>query len=372
MAIPARCKCCSNVVSDFKKLTVGRTIWGQSAGAGIAALHTIAFGGRDEHLFRGLIAESGPPELPGILPPPLSTSQYANITRDTGCNKVANSLACLRNLPFATFNKALNNTVYKWGPSFDHDIIRMLPSIQVSQGKFTKTAMLGGTNTDDGTFHGGTDYFAPFGINTDADFANEMVVGLGVINKTVIREIMQAYPNVPQQGLPATFSGPLNTTIGLQWKRISEFFTDFLFLANRRASHAAWANHSVPSYAYRFDTLSSNWPALFGVTHYTEVAFVFDNLMGLGSATSPFANEPDSHKQLAGMMSKAWISFIHDLNPNGHGVPGVPHWPAYNNSSPQDFVLDANVTGLAYVEPDTYRASKIKLIQSLNPTIFHR
>lgn len=302
----------------------------------------------------------------------MANSTYLNITRDTGCDKAVNSLACLRNVSFATLNTALNNSAYRWSPSFDDDVIQELPSVQVSDGKFTKTPMLGGTNSDDGTYHSGADSFAPYGINTDADFANELTVGAGVFNETVIQEIMQTYPNVPQEGLPATFSGPLNTTIGLQWKRISAFFTDFLFLANRRASHAAWANQSVPSYAYRFNTLSNGWPDYLGVTHYTEVAFVFDNLMGLGSAINPFAGEPDSHKQLAGMMSRAWTSFIHDLDPNGHGVPGVPHWPVYNNSNPQDFVLDANATGLAYAELDTYRASAINLIQSLNPTIFHR
>ena len=39
------------------------TIWGESAGAGSVGAQLVAYGGRDDKLFRGAIAESGAPIL---------------------------------------------------------------------------------------------------------------------------------------------------------------------------------------------------------------------------------------------------------------------------------------------------------------------
>ena len=39
------------------------TIWGESAGAGSVGAQLVAYGGRDDKLFRGAIAESGAPTL---------------------------------------------------------------------------------------------------------------------------------------------------------------------------------------------------------------------------------------------------------------------------------------------------------------------
>lgn len=39
------------------------TIWGESAGAGSVGAQLLAYGGRDDKLFRGAIAESGAPIL---------------------------------------------------------------------------------------------------------------------------------------------------------------------------------------------------------------------------------------------------------------------------------------------------------------------
>ena len=54
-------------------------------------------------------------------------------------------------------------------------------------------------------------------------------------------------------------------------------------------------------------------------THFQEVAFVFNNLQGLGYAINPFGGEPASYPALSQLMSRAWVSFVHDLDPNHHG-----------------------------------------------------
>ena len=289
------------------------TVWGESAGAGVSTMQATAFGGRDDGLFRGVISESGPVLQLGYLSLPAGQAVYNNITRDTGCASAANSLECLRQVSFETFNNAVNVTPpYSFAPAIDGDFVQVEASIQLRNGQFTKTPMLIGTNTDEGTT------FGPTGINTDAEF-RAYVASLGTLTNESIARIEQLYPNIPALGLPATLHGRPGNPPGLQYKRTSAFATDWAMLAGRRFSAQSWANYSVPLYAYRFNVFPTGYTAVQGVTHYAEVAFVFDNTLGLGDARNEFAGKPASYKAVASLMSKSWAAFIHDLNPNSHG-----------------------------------------------------
>jgi len=49
------------------------------------------------------------------------------------------TLDCLRTVPFASLNAALNTTAYSvWFPIVDGDIVRKFPSIQLAAGDFVK------------------------------------------------------------------------------------------------------------------------------------------------------------------------------------------------------------------------------------------
>jgi len=55
-------------------------------------------------------------------------------------------------------------------------------------------------------------------------------------------------------------------------------------------------------------------------------------------------------------MTSMWASFVHDGNPNNHGVLDAEEWPVYDNGVGgygQDFVFDTNVS--SHAEPDTFR-----------------
>jgi hypothetical protein len=224
------------------------------------------------------------------------------------------------------------------------------------------------------------------------------------------------YPDIPTIGIPATYVGRLPAKIpGLQFKCSAAFAGDFWFQACRRFVSENWDKHGVPTYSYHFNVKVNGIPSLIGSTHFQEVAFVFDNTEGLGYYTqpNPFGGMPKSFRALAKLMSKSWISFIHDLDPNNHGgklrisflcssspfslhsilvlllrrrgevcvvgrtnagdtVQGTPHWPAYHNGVGgygQNFAFDANSTTLGHPEPDTFRAEGIAYINSLWPAL---
>lgn len=99
------------------------SIWGESAGASSVGFHLVAYGGRDDGLFRGAVMESGNPVAyqamngTGYYQP-----YYDNITAHVtpgasfsqqglkSCAEATDSLDCLRSANFESLNAAINTT----------------------------------------------------------------------------------------------------------------------------------------------------------------------------------------------------------------------------------------------------------------------
>lgn len=132
----------------------------------------------------------------------------------------------------------------------------------------------------------------------------------------------------------------------------------------RRRASIAWSNAGLPSYSYRFDVTVNGVADYIAATHFQEVAFVFDNTLGTGYATNPFANTTAAFPALAKTMSTAWVNFVVGLDPNGAqglGISDVDAWPVYNASEGggvgKNIVFDVNGS---YTEWDNYRAEGIQ------------
>ncbi|KAI4594405.1 hypothetical protein KJ359_008429 [Pestalotiopsis sp. 9143b] len=352
------------------------TLWGESAGAIAIGRHLTAYGGRDDGLFRAAIMESGGPleRWPYAVPDPDAYSEalYANLTASAGCAGAASPLECLRVLPFAQLNAALNVTdtwiagtgLGPWVSVVDGDFLQDYQSTQMADGRFVKVPVLYGTNTDEGTAIG------PAGINTDAEF--RAAVAEGGPDDATIAVIEALYPDVPAIGIPAAhaLTAAEQASYGSQYKRVAAFFGDVVEHMPRRAALGALANATTGAscYSYRFNIVPAGVPAAVGATHYQEVAWVFNNVDGAGYATNPFNGslvDRDAYVAVSDLMSRMWASFATDLDPNNHGLDGYPVWPAYtlgDEGIGANFVFDANVT--SYVEKDDYRVPGIAFIAS--------
>jgi len=79
----------------------------------------------------------------------------------------------------------------------------------------------------------------------------------------------------------------------------------------------------VTQYSYDFNVLPAGVDATVGVSHFVEVSFVFANTLGVGYDTvvakNPFRGAPEANFKVAKIMSRMWISFIADLDPNNSG-----------------------------------------------------
>lgn len=206
-----------------------------------------------------------------------------------------------------------------------------------------KVPILYGTNTDEGTV------ISPQPIDTDEDFRAAVAQG-GPDNETIAM-IEYLYPNVPDIGIAAgcSLTDGDKSTYGSQWKRGAAFFGDAVEHYPRRKVVSAYAQQNVTAYSYRFNIQPAGLPDVIGVTHYQEVAWVWDNIDGAGYATNPFNGtliDRPAYIKIATLMSRMWASFVSDLDPNNHGLEGYPSWPRYDMEGGvgENMVFDANDT----------------------------
>lgn len=221
------------------------TIFGESAGGGNVGYHATAFGGRDDHLFRGLIAQSG---ADGSHGKNLTNPEriYNGIASAAGCKDASNKLACLRKVPFAKLNATITKITPSFAPIVDGDFVQDYPSVLLEKGKFTKLPFLLGTTADEATL------FANPMVATDAEFRT-VVKGTGVDDATA--DILTAlYPDIDALGLPAHYRTPTDGSVGAQYKRAVAFLTDQMFLSWRRLRANAWSEQGVPVYTYLFES----------------------------------------------------------------------------------------------------------------------
>jgi len=347
------------------------TIWGESAGAGSVGWHLTAYNGRDDKLFRAGIMESGNPINYGSYRENAAYQPlYNGIVRHAACANSTDTLACLREVPFATLNRIINTTEYVsgWAPIVDGDFIQRWGSIQLAEGDFVKVPIIDGANTDEGTA------FSPLPVRSEQDLVRYMTdtATRGNVPQHFADQVIQIYSGHGEYEIPeSSTTDNFNYTLlaGAQFQRSAAYYGDVVMIANRRGTCQTWAANNLPAYCYRFNTRPAGVPAFVGVTHFTEVPFVFDNTRGLGynaahRSTDPFLGKPQSYFELAYLMSSSWASFIHDLDPNGFATRfnEAPEWPSYSNSNPQNIVWDAKVTSLAFIEADTWRQAGIQWI----------
>lgn len=339
------------------------TISGESAGAFSVGYHLVGFGGRHDNLFRAAIMQSGSALGPALYSDNQLQSSYQaiydNVTAAVGCNNAADSLSCLRRVPFDRLSRAFEPHVLT--PILDGDFLDQLPSESYAKGQVADVAILAGANTDEGT----ATFFGPRGtLQVEADVvAYVSSLGHGLDQKTT-RAIMSLYPDDPNQGCPFnTGQRRFAQNNGQQYKRGAAIAGDLAIIAGRRATSRYHSSKS-PTYSYRFDQPPWNGieplvatEAPVYSTHYSEICFVF-NLDPKTSVNNSNWIGPDrSYHRLAEQMSRAWISFVHDLEPN-YDQSRLPHWPAYSTSQPRNMVLRARGS---HVETDDWRAPQLAL-----------
>lgn len=303
------------------------TIQGESVGAHSVGFHMLAYGGRDDGLFQAAVCESGGPWYMGTYTSAVdSEKNYQTLLAATNCTDAHNTVACLRAAPFEVLNSTFAKLPFL--AVVDGALIPEFNSIALAKGNFVKVPLLIGANTDEGKL------FAGYGVNTTDEFKTfiETATYLRTTKKETVDLLLDAYP---YPGLNSTH-GQSDDTLeppapyGAQFARVARYIGDAMFTAGRRYTCEIWAQHGLPCYSYRFNTVPANTDVgTLGATHFEEVAFVFNNVIGTGMDSSPFAVTPSSreqrYRQLGQLMSRMWISFAGTHSPNNHHSKLTPN-----------------------------------------------
>ncbi|KAL2788973.1 Alpha/Beta hydrolase protein [Aspergillus keveii] len=341
------------------------TLFGESAGAVSIYSHMMAYGGRDDKVFRAGILQSGgafPLEHPNTT---AFQETFDSLIEDTSCSSFTNApaeeqLECIRQLPIETF---LSSVGPNTGQSIDGSFSQTSIQFALPAGKYVKVPTIVGTNTDEGTTS------APTGINATDQLSIPLADGYfrpKPLPNSTVSKLLSLYPNDPRQGCPYN-TGTIPLTGGTLDKKACSIFGDIVQIGPARliakwlTKHNNNNNHdprnsnnrrnSAPVYRYRFNHLphdvdSSNITR--GITTGIEQRYVFSNLI------------PDHpwDRALAYDMSAAWVSFAFDLNPNWGGESALPLWPEYGSEG-KSMVFSGYGSG---IEEDNYRAEGVEFI----------
>ncbi|PYH79516.1 triacylglycerol lipase [Aspergillus uvarum CBS 121591] len=331
------------------------TIWGESAGAYSVGAHLVTNDGDNEGLFRAAIMESG-----NAVGPPWNGTDwyqpmYDQIVTKTNCTSASDTLQCLREVPFETFYPLAYNGL-EWFGTIDGTFIKEQPQISITEGRFAKVPILHGTNTDEGTSFGTT------GTNTDEECIEQLIASKRwVLDRDQATHLLGLYPNVSALGCPYGWGNVTWPARGYEYKRYESMAGDLCMVAPRRLLGTQMARYEQGVYAYRWDVAALNETSVIGVQHFAEIPFVFANP---DQTITPLGSDP-ARLALGNLAARMWTAFVTDLDPNGHGVDGIPQWPRYTPADgPSNFVFRLPRTE-SYVEADTYRAEGIEYINSI-------
>ncbi|KAH7928750.1 alpha/beta-hydrolase [Leucogyrophana mollusca] len=317
------------------------TIWGESAGAISVALQMVTNGGDPEGLFRAAFMESGSPIPVGDITH--GQKYYDAIVEQTGCAAAADTLECLRGVPYDTLMDAVNNSpfifsyqslILAWLPRVDGVFLAEDPQYLVEQGSVADIPFISGDCDDEGTLFS----LSTLNITTTAQLAEYIqTIWLPAAPADTVTTLLELYPEDITQGSP--FDTGILNALTPQFKRIAAFQGDAVFQAPRRFF---LQQRSGKQNLWSFLSKRLKAVPVLGSFHGSDIL----NVYGPGDMTDYL------------------VRFVSNLEPNGD--TGIS-WPQYTTEAPNMLTF---LDGLIPLEvgQDTYRAEAMAYITNVTLT----
>ncbi|KAJ5719637.1 CAZyme family CE10 [Penicillium malachiteum] len=336
---------------DASRVTVG----GESSGAASAMLQALAYGGREDNLFKNIIAAS--PYTPAMYQynDEVPMNHYKHFVSRAGCAQENGSQSavfeCLVSadtvtLQYASANVSISGEWGTWAfqPVVDGEFIQELPSKQLLQKRVSGKRILSGNNANDGV------PLSPPYINTTTAFSNYLKSTFPLFNETDYIKLREMYgvqsSTSPQNTSPRYDTlgdhGPtaLNQSemaTGLQ-QTIFNIFAESTFDCPSYWLAEAFSDFTKESWKYQYSVT----PAYHGadLTAYFSVG-----------ATTPTHGLIHALQKILGtfiiddtpIISMQDAQGGYDNSTVPEGVNGSISWPMWNTRSP--ILMNLNTTG---------------------------
>ncbi|KAK5126804.1 hypothetical protein LTR85_009738 [Meristemomyces frigidus] len=328
-------------------------IHGDSAGAGSVAFQMTAYGGRDDHLFVGGMAESS------FWPTHRTVSemefQYDEFAANVSCSAAeapdGDVLACLRSKDTVTlqssdvaqaFPGASGVAEWYFLPVVDGNFSTDYLYNLFEQGKVVPVPVLVGDDTDEGTG------FAPNATNS-TEFLAFIKNNFPKLSEAELQKINETYPQDGFGSFPdhAAYFAATETAYGE-----NTFICPGIEISNSLTQYNSPAN--VWNYRYNVQDLPTVAAGL-GVPHVSEKPAIWgvNNTGPCDGCSYETYNAP-----IVPVVMSYWISFIISLDPNTHKDPSAPYWSPWvagnagygaNESNLQRLLIQTNATQMEYV-----------------------
>ncbi|EGY14246.1 hypothetical protein VD0002_g8403 [Verticillium dahliae] len=333
------------------------TIWGESAGA-ISVFDQMALYDGDntykgKPLFRGAIMNSGSMVPADPVDCPKGQAVYDLVVKEAGCAGQADTLNCLRDLPYQTFLKAVtappgilsyNSVALSYLPRPDGKVLTQSPDMLAATGKYAAVPMIIGNQEDEGTLFG---LFQPNLTTTDrfVDYLQQLFFNSAT--KAQLTTLVNTYDN----GVAAVLAGSPHRTALLNeifpgFKRRAAVLGDLVFTLTRRAflSLTKAAHPDVPAWSY-LATYNYGTPIL-GTFHGSDILQVFYGVL------------PNYASR---QIRTYYTNFVHDLDPNVGAAAQYPNWPRWDQGKKLINFLANRAGGLL---DDNFRSDSYDFIAS--------
>ncbi|KXN87213.1 Lipase 1 [Leucoagaricus sp. SymC.cos] len=322
------------------------TIWGESAGAISISLHMLANNGNTEGLFRAAFMQSGSPLPVGDITN--GQELYDTIVAETGCSGSADTLDCLRNLPYDTLKAAIDKSPgifdyqslrLAWPPRADGTFITDNPQKLIQQGVVANIPFVTGDCDDEGTLFS----FSTLNVTTESQF-REYIGGTfwKGVSTSDVDHLATLYTADVTTGSP--YDTGITDVLTPQYKRLASFQGDAVFQAPRRffLQNRSGKQNTWVYLSKRFKT-----------EPYLGSASPMHDIMHVSDLFNIFGGEE---------LTNYLINFVIKLDPNGLGLPP---WPKYTTSSPQMLTFwDGFVP--TTITQDTFRREGIDFITNVS------
>jgi carboxylesterase type B len=295
------------------------TIDGGSAGGSSVSFHLMAYGGKQENLFRSAIAEY--PWWQSLKPESYQDEQYHTVLQQSNCS----SIDCLRKLPTDKIKElvtsteprwanSINNTKYAngdfyYGPVVDGDFLQELPSEAYASGRFNPVPILINRETDEGyVFSNPNETAQELGQDLNALFFNPP--------KSFLDSLNMLYQ-------PSAY----NNSIFNQRKAI--FADNYINCGSELIAASSVQYSKNASSVFKFISSAS-----YGF-HGTVSQYIYNE-----NVNGPFG----LNNTLGYYLQDYYLSFIKHQDPNVEKNGSAPYFPSYASGNQILMVADEGIT----------------------------